>query len=619
MSDISNNQKLGDFERNPAFQYPKDRDYIRFLDAQKRLDDQDAGGGIRANTFDFNHFAIKRGFIKNLQPATLQNAPLLGQCYFQFNPQEIRQNVQMREDIYNPIALTPEQLSQPIGGNVNFQFDLFFDRSYELATRPGGSGLRIVEELGEDAANDLINIDSNGNRIPKGPDQVGVYADLRVLYNIIGQGLSEGLISLQLEMLRGTYNAKVARENAYAPKTETETGSTASSEAFGDPFSNDFTDTKTLEEFFNANIGNAAFLLPNPVRIVFSPMLMVDGFVTSTNVDFLKFTSEMIPMQCRVAMSINALYIGFNKSTTFLTKTIDNARNVLREENVEDTKNVNIVENALLSLNEFRIALGYGPPTDSWDSAMVLGPSKNQLIQYLGRESPPIVRIDGAGVNLDPTQRVAYAGFPAIRIVKGEGKDKDPILTLFEDTNISFSISYKWVYEIYGWVGQNATGGAGYDLNEATTIAANKSAPSLAALGAQLIGLYSGDESASSPDSWGRGDSGSGSGDDKIRRRKYTGLVNSAPNTLDIGPSTSPTSARRQNVLNSYYIIRVKLELSITAGTITKSFGTSPSGGIIKVLRGDDTTGISQASVTASSGTFYSPQKVTAIKYVSAG
>jgi hypothetical protein len=612
---------MSDFERNPAFQYPKDRDYIRFLDAQKRLDGQfDGNQGIRANTSDFNNFAIKRGFIKNLQPATLQDSPLLGQCYFQFNPQEIRQNVQMREDIYNPIALTPEQLSQPIGGNVNFQFDLFFDRSYELATRPGGSGLRIVEGLGQDTENDLIDIDSSGNRIPKGPDQVGVYADLRVLYNIIGQGLSEGLISLQLEMLRGTYNAKVARENAYAPKTETETGSTASSEVSGDPFSNDFTDTKTLEEFFNANIGNAAFLLPNPVRIVFSPMLMVDGFVTSTNVDFLKFTSEMIPMQCRVAMSINALYIGFNKSTTFLTKTIDNARNVLREENVEDTKNVNTVENALLGLKPFQIALGSsggGGSGDSWDSAMNNGPSNNNLVHYLGRDSAPTLEDVGQGA----TQRVVYAGFPKIQPVSGSGRDKDPILTLFEDSSISFSVSYKWVYEIYGKENQDASEGVGYTLGQATAIATNtsgKSTPPFEVLGAKLIGQYSGSESASGPDSWGRGTSGSGAGDAQVRRRKYKGMVNSAPNPINIGPTTSQINPRRNNVLLSYYVIRVRLEMSITSGTITKSIGISPSGGIIKVLRGDDTTGISQAGVDASGGTFYSPQKVTAINYVSA-
>lgn len=217
------------YERNQTFSYPDKN--VRFLDAQRRLDENGGSATFNGPTNDARSFAIQRGYIKNLQPATLNNAPLLSTCYFQFNPQEIRQRVEMREDIYNPVLLTPEQLSQPIGGNVSFQFDLLFDRSRELASRKGKSGLLMEEQLGlEDMRNDPRD---------KGPDKIGVYADLKVLYNIIGQGLSDGTIDLQLQSLKNTYNAKVAREKAYSSGTDDADSTTTTPPATddtGDPF-----------------------------------------------------------------------------------------------------------------------------------------------------------------------------------------------------------------------------------------------------------------------------------------------------------------------------------------------------------------------------------------------
>ncbi len=568
MSDVSN--RGTQYERNPTFEYPKD--YVQFLDAQKSLDVLNTSGSINAPVSDQRSFAIKRGFIKNIQRASLDTEPVFSTCYFQFNPQEIRQSVQMREDIYNPIALTPEQLAQPIGGNVNFQFDLLFDRSHELSRRPGGSGLRASE-----GPNDTSN-DPNG----RGPDQIGVYADLKVLYNIIGQGLSDGSISLQLEMLKGTYNAKIARENAYTPRTEdsTDTETPATPDDTGDPFTNDFTDRQVLENFFSSNIGNSAFLMPNPVRIVFSPLLMVDGFVTATNVDFLKFTSEMVPMQCRVAMSVNALYIGFNKNSTFLTKTIDTAINVLREERDTDTKSVTTVVNTLLKISPFSISFGdWSARVDqnTWNEAQN-GAANNGLHRLL---------TSGSGGS-----RVIYLGFPAIR-PSGRGRDDDPILALLEAANVSFSITYNWRYRIFGKNNQAQNNGIGYTESEARAIALNiqlsptipvdgVSKESLTELAGKLVGDYSGSTTANSKDTWGAGTTGDNAGADRARRQriKEGSAINSASNNLD-----SSSNA----VKNSYYIVKVDFDMVVTSGTVTRTLkqkydhlaviqGSAPSG-----------------------------------------
>ena len=75
----------------------------------------------------------------------------------------------------------------------------------------------------------------------------------------------------------------------------------------------------------NANFGNSAFLVSLPVRIVFSSLFMVEGYITSTNVTFNKFNPNMVPTQCVVGITMQALYIGFAREKTYLTTTLDEA------------------------------------------------------------------------------------------------------------------------------------------------------------------------------------------------------------------------------------------------------------------------------------------------------
>jgi hypothetical protein len=79
--------------------------------------------------------------------------------------------------------------------------------------------------------------------------------------------------------------------------------------------------TKTVKK----NYGNAAFLSPLPIRIVFSSLFMVEGFVTTSSVQFIKFTSNYVPTICKVTLNIRALYIGFAKEKAYLTDALDTA------------------------------------------------------------------------------------------------------------------------------------------------------------------------------------------------------------------------------------------------------------------------------------------------------
>jgi hypothetical protein len=67
------------------------------------------------------------------------------------------------------------------------------------------------------------------------------------------------------------------------------------------------------------NFGNSAFLVSLPIRIVFSSLFMVEGYITSTTVTFNKFNANMVPTQCAVGIQMQAMYMGFAKKDTFLT------------------------------------------------------------------------------------------------------------------------------------------------------------------------------------------------------------------------------------------------------------------------------------------------------------
>jgi hypothetical protein len=80
----------------------------------------------------------------------------------------------------------------------------------------------------------------------------------------------------------------------------------------------EFNEQEARQNLYN-NFGNSAFIVASPIRVVFSSLFIVEGYVTSTMVTFNKFNANMVPTQCSVGISMQALYIGFARKDTFMT------------------------------------------------------------------------------------------------------------------------------------------------------------------------------------------------------------------------------------------------------------------------------------------------------------
>ena len=263
---------------------------------------------------------IKRGYIRRLtefyermknndqqidNPSTLQNL----RCNFQFNPSSITRSMQANYDMQFFFNQEPSQLAQPIPGQAGFAFELLFNREAEVHSKSyvgpgGGTPIKVAGFDNRLTTNPEFFI--NNTYDPSWVTEIGVLADIMILDDIVGQGLAKDLLD---------------NINNNSMKFSTQGKSTTSNADEGDQQDTDATaqwDSNRLAGF-SANLGNKAFLTPTPVRILFSPWFMVEGFVMSYNVTFNKFTPSMIPTQAVVAVQMQALYVGFAQQKTFLT------------------------------------------------------------------------------------------------------------------------------------------------------------------------------------------------------------------------------------------------------------------------------------------------------------
>ena len=524
---------------NPNFTYPTRS--IRFLEAQAAID------GVK------DSYKIFRGYIRNLdQPALGAEFPV-SKCKFQFNPQEIRQDVSMREDVYSSLLQTPEQLTQPIGGQTSFSFDLVFDRSMELAK--GGPG--------------ALAVDRNANVLESTSEfdvyDIGILADLRVFYSVIGQGFSKEMLAFQMASLKKNYETNLAN-NASA----------------GSPDPEILYDDTKLADVMSANYGNAAFLMPNPVRVLFSSLFMVDGFVTATSVQFLKFNTNMVPMQCKITVSMNAMYIGFAKQDTFLTKNLEDAAAAQQAADAEAAAAKLELATALTqTLDKFKVAFSTRVTNNvvTWDNTRASSDLRAPAWLFGVKESDYGVDINGNGSTSNTNfKKCAFAGFPSVEPVEGgstnnnagdptrEGQDKDAILTLYEE-GTNPTIAYNWTLKIYG-PGRGST----TTISEATARAALRDKTYLANTTFKLMGLYAASETASSKEEWGSGTSGDGSKKERIRRRSYDSgdlPENTAEKSYSVDGASDddiPDSFK-----NSYYIVEIEITVSAKASTATES------------------------------------------------
>ena len=253
---------------------------------------------------------LQRGYIRLLTPNKVPTPQGIPRCFFQFNPDSISRGITARNDVQLWINQDPGQLGQPMYGDQNFSFELLFNREAEVFGNTGSprsfNGAVDPEFIEYGSVNGGVS-DIQASDVK----QVGVLADLSMLDSIIGIGLSAQIMDFQVKQ----YNARqefISRQNVDAngdsSKTEDDAILTAEKAAL----------------FTSSNIGNKAFLLPNPIRVIFSRLFMLDGYIQSVQVTFNKFSPSMIPTQCSVAIQMQALYFGFAQESSFLTKVLDN-------------------------------------------------------------------------------------------------------------------------------------------------------------------------------------------------------------------------------------------------------------------------------------------------------
>lgn len=277
---------------------------------------------------------IQRGFIRMLTNTNGQEALISAQmkkrrCFFQFNPQTIVRDVSINSGgMMNPLLQDPSQFSAPVPGNAGFAFDLMFDRSFELSNPlPETSG----SPKGPQEGLDLAVLASEDPFLVTAPNKIGVLADLRMLDAIVGQGLTRDMLDYMAYRAKlvsswQTSDTSVVVETPSTTEgsTDTTTTSSTTSSSISDSGSLGWDETR-FQDAANQNIGNQAFLIPNPVRVLFSSLFMVDGYVTNMAVTFVKFNEAMVPMQCVVSIQMQAIYIGFAKKETYLTWALNQA------------------------------------------------------------------------------------------------------------------------------------------------------------------------------------------------------------------------------------------------------------------------------------------------------
>lgn len=257
---------------------------------------------------------MQRGFIRGIYPTVMnkvsnQSAAKLKQrrLFFQFNPATIERNVSMSTNITNPLLQPAINVIQPVPGQAEFSFELLFDRQAEVVSR------KYVNATGERTINSFDAVIDEYKQ--SDVTELGVLADLYVLDTIIGQSISKDMTSF-LKDYWSYVDTSLRASNATATATDTETADT------GTQTTQSAIDFKNWDTNIENNLGNSAFLAPLPIRIVFSSLFMVEGYVESSSVQFIKFTKNYVPTMCKVTLYVRALYFGFAREKSFVSEAI---------------------------------------------------------------------------------------------------------------------------------------------------------------------------------------------------------------------------------------------------------------------------------------------------------
>lgn len=292
---------------NKAFSYP-DNIVRGGYRAKRQVWNEGTGGYDPAPGENFDLGVLKKGYIRSLK---LDDAQSVVKCQFQFNPATLNQSVSQNTQVLNFLQQNMSQYAQPMPSNVNFSFELFFDRSYELNHFKG------AVEKGKASGALWAKTD---------PSVVGVLHDVGTLYEVVGVGLSAS----QQDYMQSTLEETIRAELLTASEEGDDTLSTVDdvNEAIAER-------SAQASALLGVNQGNTAFLLPIPVRAVFSSLYIVEGLVQNISVRYLKFTRNLVPMQASATITLEGKYIGFAKKNTFFTHVLEERRKLRAEQIAE--------------------------------------------------------------------------------------------------------------------------------------------------------------------------------------------------------------------------------------------------------------------------------------------
>lgn len=292
---------------------------------------------------------FQRGFIRGIYPAVLggTNNSTAAQVrqrrlFFQFNPETIDRTVAMNAMVANPLLQDPSQLFQPVAGTAAFSFDLMFNREAEVVSamyatdqvRNGGFQVDTAQPVSRS-----LNNYGGGNTDWGDVSSLGVLADMYILDSIIGQSITPDM----KDFLSTYWKNASDISKSYAANN---TGASANFDAKG------------FETNIEKNYGNSAFLNPLPIRIVFSSLFMVEGFVETSSVQFVKFSKNYVPTICKVSLQIRALYIGFAKEEAYLTTSLKAAAADALTQQIADGS----IAGAASDIAKYGINFEYGSP-----------------------------------------------------------------------------------------------------------------------------------------------------------------------------------------------------------------------------------------------------------------
>ena len=226
---------------------------------------------------------------------------------FQFNPSELSRSVVARTDTQLWINQSPSQLLQPGIGDMSFSWQMLFNRESEVQK---GEVLGSQREL-EGFASRLDEFSAkNKAGSDEAAQELGVLADIAILDRITGQSISPEAIQYAQERYdRMVISGAITEEDAV--DEENSVIDLAGGEG------------EDVSKLMDANVQNSAFLIPNPIRVVFSENFMVDGYVNSVTVSFKKFSTQMVPTVALVDVSMHAIYQGFSRYNSTFTTILD--------------------------------------------------------------------------------------------------------------------------------------------------------------------------------------------------------------------------------------------------------------------------------------------------------